>query len=354
MIMFKHIIGSVGSKAVGSRRSYQSLTAYCLLAYCSLFLTSCEKEDSPITLPPPGEMKVVSASMGLNYDDQVFVDFETGLTKTVPYRSYDLAFEASADGWRVYLNTGKLMFVANTTSNDLVVADSTGKEWKTETEHLYDDSTAFGNWQSGNAVYVIDRGRVEHFGAARWRKFQILSVNDNEYKIRFSLYNNTQVTDFTIPKNPAYSLMYFSFENGGKMVDVAPEKNMWDVVFTKYTYTYYSEPVNSPYRYYLVTGALLNKWAGNENICIRQDSIVNYIPFVEVDGIEAASYPFNQLAGAIGFGWKDFDFNLGYIIVPNRYYLLKDNTGFIYKIRFLDFYDDQGNKGTATFEYQRL
>lgn len=364
----------VGSRAVGSRqyvnpftaycllrncRTIRTLTAYCLLPYCLLFLTSCEKEDSPITLPPPGDMKVLSASMGVNYDNQVYVDLETGFTKTIPYRSWDLAFENSPSGFRIYLNTAKLMFAANTTTTDMATADSTGKEWKTETEHLYDDSTALGNWmdaslQSMNHVYVIDRGRTEYFGTARWRKLQVLYVNGSEYRIRYSLYNNSQLTEFTIPKNTDYSLSYFSFDNGGQLADVAPPKNMWDMVFTKYTYTYYSEPVNSPYRYYLVTGALLNKWAGNENICIRMDSTVNYVPFDSLTGPQATAYPLNNLAGSIGFSWKDYDFSLGYVILPNRYYLVKDPPGYIYKIRFIDFYDDQGNKGTAKFEYQRL
>ena len=59
-------------------------------------------------------------------------------------------------------------------------------------------------------------------------------------------------------------------------------------------------------------------------------------------------------ATIIGFDWKYYDFNLGYIIYPDRYYLLKDEDGFYFKIRFIDFYDPSGNKGTATFEYQRL
>jgi hypothetical protein len=330
-----------------------------LIIFFTIIFASCEKEEKAIVLPPPGDVKTMSAGMGVNYDNQVYVDFETGLTKSVPYRSYDLAFEASATGFRLYLNTGKLMFVANTFSTNMNTADSTGKEWKTETEHLYDDSTAFGDWQnvsgmSNNYVYVIDRGRVEHFGAARWRKMQVVSVNANEYRIRFSLYNNTQLTEFVIPKNNYYSLMYFSFENNGNMVDVAPPKNLWDVVFTKYTYTYYSEPINSPYRYYLVTGALINKWAGVENDAAKKDSTVGYKPFEDITAANIGNFNFTNLAGKIGFSWKEYDFNLGYLIIPNQYYLLKDPTGYIYKIKFIDFYDDQGNKGTAKFEYQRL
>jgi len=327
-----------------------------ILAATFLF-TSCEKEDTAIVLPPPGDLKLMVADMGVNYDNQVYVDLETGSQKSVPYRSYDLAFEAAPGGFRVYLNTGKLMFVANTSTGDMVSADTTGKTWKTETDHLYDDSTACGNWQSTtglNETYVIDRGRVEHFGAARWRKMQILSVNDTEYRIRYSLYDNSQTTEFTIPKNSAYSLMYFSFDAGGKMVDVAPQKELWDVVFTKFIHTYYSEPVNSPYRYYIVTGALLNRWNDNENEIVKKDSTPGYKPFEQVTGQDMGSFSFYKEAALIGFSWKEFDFNLGYIIYPDPYYLVRDSKGYYYKIRFLDFYDDQGNKGAATFEYQRL
>ena len=117
------------------------------------------------------------------------------------------------------------------------------------------------------------------------------------------------------------------------MVNVAPKKEDWDMVFTKYTYTYYSEPVTSPYRHYLVTGALLNKWAGCENEQMRKDSTAGYVPFDEFAPSNIASVNFNQLAGTIGFSWKDYDFTLGYIIVPDRYYLLRDTRGFVYKIR---------------------
>jgi hypothetical protein len=333
-----------------------------LLAYIiplSMLLVSCEKEDKPMVLPPPGSLQTMTSKMGVYYDDQVYVDFSTGNQTISPYRAFDLAFEASPDGFRLYLNTAKLMFVNNTYSTDISTTDTTGHEWKTETDHLYDDSTAFGTWfngsmQSYNHVYVIDRGRTEHFGLSRWRKMQVLSVNDNEYRIRFSMINNTGLTEFTIPKNPDYSLMYFSFESGGSMIQAAPPKNEWDIVFTKFTHTYYEEPVTSPYRYYMVTGALLNRWSDNENTIMRKDSTSNFKPFEEITGVDMINYPFYKEAAIIGFDWKTYDFNLGYIVYNDRYYLLKDPGGYYYKIRFLDFYDDQGNKGACTFEYQRL
>ncbi len=332
-------------------------TVFCMLLI--IVFASCEKEDDAVVLPPPGSMQTMVANMGIYYDNQVYVDFETGNQKVVPYRAYDLAFEASPSGYRIYLNTGKYMFVANSGNTDMATADSTGLPWGTETDNLYDDSTAFTNlaavgMQSANQVYIIDRGRTEHFGSARWRKMQVLWVTPTEYRIRFSLYNNTQVTEFTIPKNDNYSLMYFSFENGGQMADVAPVKNNWDMVFTKYTHIYLNEPVTSPYRYYIVCGAILNKWSDNENAIAKKDSTPAYKPFMDITAADLGTFGFNKNAAQIGFEWKNYDFNLGYTIMPNQYYMLKDPSGYYYKIRFIDFYDDQGNKGAASFEYQRL
>jgi hypothetical protein len=34
-------------------------------------------------------------------------------------------------------------------------------------------------------------------------------------------------------------------------------------------------------------------------------------------------------------------------------YVLRDSEGFIYKLPFLDFYDDNGQKGAPTFALQR-
>lgn len=332
---------------------------FAILSVVLPLLIACEKDELPYVLPAAGALDTMSANMGVNYDNQVYVDFKTGKQKSVPYRSYDLAFETDANGFRIYLNTGKFMFVANSGDTSMATADSTGKTWRTETEHLYDDSTAFGDYRdlAGNTrgeTFIIDRGRAEHFGAARWRKLKVLEVSATHYKIRFSNYNNSGMTEFIIPKDIEYSLMYFSFENGGGMVDVAPKKNEWDVVFTKYTYTYYSEPVTSPYRHYLVTGALLNKWSGCMNEQYRKDSTLNYVAFDSFDATHLADVDFNTLAGKIGFSWKDYDFSLGFIIIPNRFYLVRDTEGFVYKIRFYDFYDDQGNKGTAKFEYKRV
>jgi hypothetical protein len=324
-----------------------------------ILFASCEKEDSAYTLPPPGDLQSMVAAMGNNYENQVFVDLSTGEQVTRSYKLYDIALEASPDGWRLYLNTAKFMFLANTGDTSFADADSMNVTWKTETDHLYDDSTAFGDWRAAatlgaSEVFIIDRGRAEHFGADRWRKLKVIAGDQGSYTLQFCNYNNTSLTTYTVTKDPNYSLMYFSFSGGGQQVQVAPPKNRWDLVFTKYIHTYYSEPPESPYRFYMVCGALLNRWSDARNAIVKQDSTIGYIPFEEVKATDMITYSFYKEAAIIGYDWKDFDFNLGYTLLLNRYYLVLDPAGYYYKLRFYDFYDDLGNKGAASFEYQRL
>ena len=57
----------------------------------------------------------------------------------------------------------------------------------------------------------------------------------------------------------------------------------------------------------------------------------------------------------IGYDWKTYDFNSStFTVRDNINYIIKSQTGQYYKLRFLDFYSDQGEKGTPIFEYQKL
>lgn len=331
-----------------------------LLAAIFFASIGCEKEDVAIVLPPPGPVSQLIADMGINYDTLVFVDLSSGATVSHPNRAYDLAFEASPGGFRVYLNTGKLMFATHTGSSDILVADTVGAFWKTDDDNLADDSLAiFNNTNtlnlSANQVFIIDRGRPYYSGTSRFRKIKFISSDDSKYSIQFCNLDNSALTDFTVTKDANYSLMYFSFENNGELVSLAPPKADWDIVFTRFTHTYYEEPLNSPFRYYLVSGALLNKWNGSLNALCKKDSTAGYISFDDVIYSSAQTFSLNNKASTIGFDWKYYDFNSAlYLIRPDQYYLLKDQAGYYFKLKFIDYYNSQGNKGAAKFLYQRL
>lgn len=335
-----------------------TFSVFLFLSVAVLF-SSCEKdEDVAVVLPPPGNVAFDSVSMGATYDTMVFVDLSTGAKTSRPFRIYDLAFEASSDGQFIYLNTGKYMFAARTSFTDFASADTVHAAWNIDSENLNGDSTAIGrnkntNGSVINTVIFIDRGKYDFTGAERFRKMQIINLDDNEYQIRYSKIDNSDYHEFTITKNSLYSLMYFSFSDGGKLIDVAPPKNNWDVVFTRYVHTFYDQPI--PFRYYLVNGVLLNVWAGEQTAMLKKDSLPNYKVFDDLVYADVSNYTFTNDGGQIGFDWKYYDFNLStYVIRPDQYYLLKDYEGLYYKIKFIDFYNSEAKPGHPGYVYQRI
>src|ERR1043166_5868532 len=82
----------------------------CFLVFIAAFfcVTSCEKKEEAIVLPPQGPASHDSIVMGVNYDKQIFYDFETGLSVySSNHDAWDLAFEGGPDGRNIYINGGQ-------------------------------------------------------------------------------------------------------------------------------------------------------------------------------------------------------------------------------------------------------
>jgi hypothetical protein len=336
-----------------------------LLMLFLVVLSSCMKDDDAITLPDPGPVKQGTANMGLNYDNQVFFDLETGNSVVRPCKTYDLAFEASKNGFNIYLNSAKFMFASNTQSYDMATADTVGPTWTLDCEQLIEDTLAFAKyWQDGNfsslgsKVFLVDRGKPEHTGAARWRKVKVLSVDSLKYTICFSNFDNSLMDTVDIVKDENYSLMYFSFDSPNQLVQQAPPKDQWDLVFTKYTHVFFEYDVTSPFRYYFVTGALQNIWNNTEVMRFQKDTMppnVPYLPIEQFNYSQVSNFTFSNHANAIGYNWKYYDFNDAlYYVYQDLYYVVKSHEGFYYTVKMVDFYDAVGNKGMVTFQTQRI
>ena len=226
------------------------------------------------------------------------------------FRSYDLAFEASKNGLHIYLNSAKFMFACNTQSYDMASADTVGQPWALDNEQLLEDTLALTKyWQDvnyatqGSKVFAIDRGKLEHTGAARWRKFKVLAADSLKYTICFSNYDNSGMDTVEVVKDDNYSLMYFSFDTPNQLIQQAPPKDQWDFVFTKYTHVYFEYNVTSPFRYYFVTGAIQNIWNNTETMRFQKDSMpinVPYLPIEQFDYAQVQNFTFSNYANAIG------------------------------------------------------
>lgn len=313
-------------------------------------LASCEKAEDPIALPAKGPADADSVEMGLNYEKQVYYDFETGRAVfAANIDDWDLAFEASPDGKHIFLNGGRGVFVYNTRQTDmqkavmpagLTEAKDTG--WQYDHPNGLSSGTAIGAWYANGAtkgeVYIV---RLN----SGLQKMRILAGDDKGYTIEWMpLAGAGNPTQLQIAKDSACNYVYFSFAKGVTRIE-PPSKTSWDVVFVHYRELVYESTVNRALPY-SVTGALLNPY----QTAAAADSVT---AFAALDLAKAQTLPLSNARNTIGYDWKSFGLGTTFIYTVNsrKNYILSTQEGSLFKLRFLDFYRE---KGAPIFEYQRL
>ena len=334
---------------------------YIVLA--SLFMVSCFKEDDKITPHDPGGLEDAQVAMGGNYAMQVYFDLGTGESVSSNEKDiYDLAFETGQEGWHVLLNTASFMYAARTGTQGFdAPIDTTGFDWKYDKSDGNLDSTAIGMYFDYDPVdsskiytgdvYVLIRGFDVNANVRGLKKIVFTDVSDSTYSFRYANLDGSEEVAATVNKDPLAHLSYWSFDNGGQQLFPEPLPDSYDLLFTMYTTLLYTNE-GDPYPY-LLTGVLANR----EAVETARDTVV---PFDEIVYENAVLMDFNRNMDNIGWDWKDLEGdvtgggNLVYKIVDGLYFVVRDTEGYLYKLRFTSFYNNEGVKGYPRFEYQRL
>lgn len=328
-----------------------------------VLLTSCFKEDDPM---PPSILQETTIELNQYYQYQVYFDLGTGKNIATNDRNiWDLSFESNDSAWHILLNTSAFMLAANSGETDFeMVTDTTGLNWKYDKSDGNPDSTAIGKWLSihesdtiyHNNVYVIDRG-LTHLGVYRGLKKMLISkVNSTQYEIKYADLNGDNYQEFTIQKDPDVKYAYFSFDDSGSQIQIEPNSDSWDLLFTQYTTLIFTNE-GEPYPY-LLNGVLVNY---NE-VGVKLDTLVS---FDDIDLQYAQKQVFSKNKDAIGYEWKSLEgdpINGGsfYYKVkpndekPNWTYIIQNRNGIYFKLMFTRFYSDTGEKGYPTFAFQVL
>lgn len=327
-----------------------------------LWMTSCFKEDEKIAPHDPGDVQTVAIELTKDYRYQVYFDLGSGqVVSSNLKKEWDLGFESSEKGWHIILNTSNFM-VASKTGNDDFDApiDTTGYSWRFDKSDGNLDSTAIGEWFAWsqpdsvkiytNDVYVIDRGYDELGNLRGMKKIVFQELDGDKYTFRFASLDGSGEATFTVTKNPAVNFTCFSFDDGGNQINFEPPMYDWDILFTQYTTLLYTDD-GIPYPY-IVTGALLNR----TGVEAARDTLFNFqdITLGSVDQME-----FSPVQDLVGYDWKDVvgdvtSGSVSYVIVEGLNYIVRDHQGYFYKLRFISFYNDLGEKGYPTFEFQKL
>lgn len=328
----------------------QALMMYALLAL--LMLSSCFKED---LMSPPSNQGIGQTAlieMGPRYADQFFYSFESN--KVVSSNSslaYDLMFETAPDRFYIWLNTAKFMAALKTDKTNLdavSMADTSSGKWRYELGEFNTDSNALGKWWStfsadgpvsDKVVYILSLGNDTDAVPLGYAKLQIENFYGSSYTVTVVPMQGGPAKTYTITKDATRNYSYLSFTDG--VVNIEPEKSLWDVCFTRYTVVFY-DPYYLPYE---VTGVLHNPSS-------TQAYLDSTIKFSDVNLGTFNPGLLQTRRDAIGYEWKRYEFG-DYTMKPHFIYYVKCGESRLYKLRFISFEKD-GVRGYPSFEYVRL
>jgi hypothetical protein len=306
----------------------------------ALLFCACEKEEIAIAPHMPGDELSNEIEMTEDYRNQLFFDFETNSVVSSNLKTeWDLGFES--DGERIVLNTSKGMAIHHSTANFEDVSSTSGLDWSWDAHSGNLDSTAVGDWQSLDLLYVVDKGYSYTGSHQGYYKMKVLSSNENSYQIEYGELSSTNPMNITLPKNQLTSFSYFSFGNG--LLEVAPAKEDYDLLFTQYTHLF-----TNPITPYLVTGVLLNPY--NTQALLIEDKEFGEIAYEDIEGLA-----FSDEINKIGYNWKGYDLEAGsFTTYPEMVFVVKTWDEKHFKIHFTSFYNEAGLKGFPNIEFQEL
>jgi hypothetical protein len=310
---------------------------------CLLLFSACFEREEPIEPFPRGDNMEAEVELGSDYRYQAYFDLSTGnwLNKKRK-NTWDIAWSASDSSDHIEINSGHGMWAAFTPEEDLnKITDTTGLEFKFDWPGGHPDSLALTGWEELKGCWVLDMGFDVNGLHTGFVKVQFEKVSDNKLKMRYAELGSNQIYENELEKDNRYLSVFYSFRNHTSDI-IEPPKEEWDLVFRQYHH-YFGAPEFITYQ---VTGVFTHP-----QIAVAVDS-----GDFESYTAEMANQLFlTNRRDRIGYDWKDFTLNTGtYTIATQKIFVIKDQEGFLYKLHFVDFYNDQGESGTPAFVYKRL
>ena len=309
-------------------------------------IISCIKEELPVPAHVAGDIVLEQVEMGEYYNTQIFYHLESKSTVTQNNETdWEIAFECSDSGSNVILNSSIVCSAYNTYSTNFDSSYAIPiSGWKYDVTNGNLDSTAIVI-DSNNYVYIINLGTSVSQNIERgYKKIIIKIINNQQYQIRSADLSGENDTTITIYKDSDFNFLAYSLTTN-TVVDVFPFKNNWDLMFTAYTHLFKDYDPPLPYR---VSGVLINRF----NTLVSEDTTYNFNE-INYDLVQNSStLEYVSDIDVIGYDWKPY--NGTFTIKENLNYVIKTNSGLYFKLRFVDFYNDNGVKGSPKFEFQKL
>ena len=310
------------------------------IMYIILIFSACDPGEIPIN-PPTSELLIETIPLEPNYQNQVFYDLSQSSISSINIKSeWDIGILLDSN-FKIILNSANFskVWVTDYNFNDSV--DIANAQWSWDAPSGNHDSLAFQSIDTSK-VYILNRGLNINGSSMGIYKVQFLELNISFIRVKTSqiqVFNDT-ILDITLDQNKLFTPFSFS---SLKVVNISPEINNWDLLFTQYTRLF-----TNPQIEYLVTGVLIN----DKTTQVAVDTIND---FNQINYSSLSDYQFLSQRDIIGYNWKEFNFETNlYSVKENINFVIRDFEGKYYKMRFIDFYNNQGLKGYPKFELEEL
>lgn len=295
---------------------------------------------------------------GADADSSVFVDFSANEQTDVSRGIWDLGFY-SGDDYRVILNytlknamavalnktdlttvnaadTVGMVLVSTYSPGDLAKVDDpiTGDLSKTVI-------SAVSATDADNKVYILNRGGTAPY---RWVKIKIIRKNGG-YQLQYANISEATFKTVDIAKETSHQFSYVSLENG-QTVSFAPAKGHWDIQWGVASYYTASGASNI---YYPFSDLVFTNNLDGVQAAEVLTSTISYDNYAESN---IASTTFKSDRDVIGGNWRATTGSaIG--VKTDRFYVIKDPAGNVYKLKFVSFIsNDGGTRGKPVIEYK--
>lgn len=299
---------------------------------------------------------LIDKESGASAGNSVFLDLSANTQTPVARDSWDLGFLSGTD-FRVIINNTNVasaIEVNKTDINTVTAADldvtKLGLGQGVGTFSLFDDVTgdltktvikAVSATDADNKVYVINRtgGTGAVLPNDQLYKVRVIRKGTG-YTLQYAKLTETTHKTLDITKDAAYNFQFASLVTE-KVVNVEPQKARWDIVWG------YSIYFTGTIPYAFSDLVFLNTQAAIEAAEVLTTT-ATYDAFAEAN---LTGITFSKDRDVIGSKWRATTGTVG--VKTDRFYLIKDSSGNIYKLRFVNFHaSDGGERGRPKLEYK--
>lgn len=298
-------------------------------------------------------------SGGSNAVNAVYLNLASNTQTPVARSSWDLRLANDAN-FQVFLNnmTAATALVTNQTDMAAVSpADTVGKNlvltMSAGQMNLVDDVTgafsrsvipAISATDAENKVIILQRGTGGATPRTDLLKVRILRQG-NGYRIQYARLNESTFQTLDIVKSTTGQPFQFVSLRTNGVVSVEPPR--WDIAWGGFIYqTRLATGEAIPY--YFSDLVFTNARAG---VQVAQVS-TSTIPFADFNSTHLTGLSFSAAPDAIGSSWRvTFGGVVG--VRTDRYYVIRSQSGAVYKLRFINFTSaDGGERGRPTLLYE--